>query len=82
MVYKRYVSPFEDKHPKPQQPLPPPVLPPSQKPKHSSFTDKFSSDDILLAALIIILLAEDKENRDIPLVLTLVFLFLIQYIEQ
>ena len=82
MVYKRYESPFEEK-PKPQAPKPPP--PPPQKPQQKQcslgFLDTFSTDDILLIALIIILLSAEKEKRDVPMILTLGFLILIQYID-
>ena len=45
------------------------------------FLDKLSSDDIIIIALIIILLSEEKSKRDVPMILTLGFLFLIQYID-
>lgn len=92
MVYKRYSSPFEEKQ-KPiynntekehrteekkfeHQP---------QKTVHNpvslGFLDSLSSDDIMIIALIIILLSEEKGKRDVPMILTLGFLFLIQYID-
>lgn len=92
MVYKRYSSPFEDK----KQPAAPHINnePKCEKPKeqeqqcHTSqsplslgFLDNLGYDDIIIIALIIILLGEDKHKRDIPLILTLGFLFLIQYID-
>ncbi len=94
MVYKRYNSPFEEKerhmhNPPPeeikpkedrQKPLKPPEHKPS-KPISLGFLDNLSSDDIMIIALIIILLAEDKDKRDVPMILTLGFLFLIQYID-
>lgn len=92
MVYKRYSSPFEDKCPpekfeiktQPQcnekkehhQPCQP-----SQSPLSLGFLDNLGYDDIIIIALIVILLGEDKNKRDIPLILTLGFLFLIQYID-
>ena len=45
------------------------------------FLDNMAYDDIILIGLIVILLAENKESRDVPLILTLGFLFLIQYID-
>ena len=82
MVYKRYESPFEEK-PKHQTPKPPPPPPPKPHQKQCSlgFLDTFATDDILLIALIIILLSADKDKRDVPMILTLGFLFLIQYID-
>lgn len=95
MVYKRYSSPFEDKREK-QNCTPPPAEtkpdcdgPKPQKPpqlKHQNhttlgFLENLSSDDIMIIALIIILLSEDKDKRDVPMILTLGFLFLIQYID-
>lgn len=92
MVYKRYSSPFEEK----QRHSPPPAKnehkheetnhqEPPQKPKHNpvslGFLDNLSSDDIMIIALIIILLSEEKGRRDVPMILTLGFLFLIQYID-
>lgn len=85
MVYKRYESPFEK--PKNTVHTPQPIKPPEikkenrQKQVSLGFLDKMSNDDIILIALIIILLAEDKEKRDVPMILTLGFLFLIQYID-
>ncbi len=53
--------------------------------RHSSspfdFLGRMKSDDLILIGIIIILLMEEKENRDIPLILSLGFLFLIEYIE-
>lgn len=84
MVYKRYESPFE--RPKQTTRTPPQKSPETIKEKPTKnvslgFIDKFSNDDIILIALIIILLSEDKKNRDVPMILTLGFLFLIQYID-
>ncbi len=89
MVYKRYSSPFEEKRkpiyekeqhheePKQQRQL--------EKSEHNhpslGFLDRLSSDDIMIIALIIVLLSEEKGKRDVPMILTLGFLFLIQYID-
>ena len=97
MVYKRYNSPFEErskptqtqrKNPeKPKEPPPskhPPQKPPSQKqdnPFSLGFLDSLAYDDIMIIAINIILLSEEKEKRDVPMILTLGFLFLIQYID-
>lgn len=96
MVYKRYASPFEKKpeektknevytkKEKVDNEVSPFVPPPEKKknnPVSLGFLDKLSTDDIILIALIIILLSEEKEKRDIPMILTLGFLFLIQYID-
>ena len=82
MVYKRYASPFEEKS------APPPPKPTEEKrdqpPKKNvslGFLDNLATDDILLIALIVILLSAEKGKRDVPLILTLGFLFLIQYID-
>ncbi len=91
MVYKRYSSPFEEKPSPPQntkkepeKEVHKPQGPPEEN-KHNpvplGFLDNLSSDDIIIIALIIILLSEDKEKRDVPMILTLGFLFLIQYID-
>ncbi len=92
MVYKRYSSPFEEKN----QCAPPNIKEEpkceeykvhekqcntSQSPLSLGFLDNLAYDDIIIIALIIILLGEDKHKRDIPLILTLGFLFLIQYID-
>ena len=53
----------------------------SKSPASLGFLDNLAYDDIILIGLIIILLGEDKKNRDVPLILTLAFLFLIQYID-
>ena len=84
MVYKRYESPFE--RPKQTTRTPPQKSPEIRRENKKSnislgFIDKLSNDDIILIALIIILLSEDKKNRDVPMILTLGFLFLIQYID-
>ena len=84
MVYKRYESPFEKPKNTVHTPPPKPQEFKKEKPRNQvslGFIDKLSNDDIILIALIIILLAEDKEKRDVPLILTLGFLFLIQYID-
>ena len=91
MVYKRYKSPFEESKDfiKEQEQINPKPQPEEQCsrehkdkiPGIPGFLDKLSNDDILLIGLIIILLAEKKENRDVPLILTLGFLFLIHYID-
>ena len=46
------------------------------------FFNRISNDDIILIGILILLLMEDKENRDIPLVLGIAFLLLIEYIEK
>ncbi len=93
MVYKRYSSPFEEKER--QKCASPEVqkteteyIKPQKPPEHNhkspstfGFLDNLSSDDIMIIALIIILLSEDKSKRDVPMILTLGFLFLIQYID-
>ena len=89
MVYKRYKSPFEEpdfckKEPEPFEPQPKEQCSRENKDKNPGipgFLDSLSNDDILLIGLIVILLAEKKESRDVPLILTLGFLFLIQYID-
>ncbi len=92
MVYKRYSSPFEEKHKpvpkhpeKEQQHEEPKQQKQPQKNEHKplslGFLDNLSSDDIMIIALIIILLSEEKGKRDVPMILTLGFLFLIQYID-
>ncbi len=94
MVYKRYSSPFEEKERKYRTPTPDNCNPKCEEPKphkppqhkHQNnvslgFLDNLSSDDIMIIALIIILLSEDKGKRDVPMILTLGFLFLIQYID-
>lgn len=89
MVYKRYNSPFEEPIKKPEGAKGPQEhrekdsKPPCKKqnPKPLGFLDNLSYDDIIIAGLIIILLGESKEDRDVPLILTLAFLFLIQYID-
>lgn len=91
MVYKRYKSPFEEPKDfiKEQEPITPKPQPKehcsrehqNKNPGIPGFFDNLGNDDILLIGLIIILLAERKENRDVPLILTLGFLFLIQYID-
>lgn len=78
MVYKRYSSPFEEEIPRPVYEAPKP----KEQPKPSlGFLDNLATDDILIIALIIILLSAEKEKRDVPMILTLGFLFLIQYID-
>lgn len=92
MVYKRYYSPFEEQKthsppPPPREECPPkeePECPPPCPPRNNSpfsFLDKIGYDDLIIIGILIILLAEDKENRDIPLILALAFLFIVQYIE-
>ncbi|MEE1042336.1 MAG: hypothetical protein UH854_00060 [Clostridia bacterium] len=92
MVYKRYNSPFEDeKQHSPQCINEEPICEPqrehpqkcdkSQSPVSMGFLDNLAYDDIIIISLIIILLGEDKHKRDVPLILTLAFLFLIQYID-
>lgn len=95
MVYKRYNSPFEEKSdtvkpheeyivPKPEENPIPTESNQGQSFETTTplgFLDNLAYDDIILIGLIIILLAENKDNRDVPLILTLGFLFLIQYID-
>lgn len=92
MVYKRYSSPFEEKQkPAPnhmereqknEEPKPQKQPQKAQRnPVSLGFLDNLSSDDVMIIALIIILLSEEKGKRDVPMILTLGFLFLIQYID-
>ena len=94
-VYKRYYSPFEE-IPQRRHIQEPVIIQPQKienevceevkkHKRHSSspfdFLGRMKSDDLILIGIIVILLMEDKENRDIPLILSLGFLFLIEYIE-
>lgn len=95
MVYKRYKSPFEESPDTAiREEFTPKEEPPvsekeeiKEKPKENvqgsslGFLDSLAYDDIILIGLIIILLAEDREKRDVPAILALGFLFLIQYID-
>lgn len=69
----------------PKMPIEEKTAPPAAQKRQggaaSAFSEDLAYDDIILVGLIIILLAENKESRDIPLILTLGFLFLIQYID-
>ena len=42
----------------------------------------FGNDDIILIGILLLLLNEQKDNRDIPLILGIGFLLLINYIEK
>ena len=81
MVYKRYYSPFEEKHTEIKREPPPtsPVREEKKAPQKNLFNMEY--DDLILIGLIIILLSENKENRDTPLILAIAFLFIIQYID-
>ena len=80
MVYKRYYSPFEEKRTEGiKAPSTPSVKPETKSPKKGIFN--MECDDLILIGLIIILLSENKENRDVPLILAVAFLFIIQYID-
>ena len=92
MVYKRYYGPFEEKR-EPIHIAAPPVcelpqieLAHEEKTirKNKSPLDLFGKcgvDDFLILGILLILFMEDRENRDVPLILALGFLLLIQYIE-
>jgi len=95
LVYKRYFSPFDEpKRPitenaeiikpikieeKEKQ-----IKKTQHKKQNTSpfdFFGKIKNDDLIILGIIVVLLLEDKENRDISLILALGFLFLIEYIE-
>lgn len=95
MVYKRYYSPFEEP---PAKTLYPEhrasqnsvrEQPAHTRPHHEAhhgfsldFLNQIQIDDIIILGLLIVLLMEDRENRDVPTILALGFLFLIEYIER
>lgn len=94
-MYKRYYSPFEEKPVR--KAFEAEIIKPQKieqledkeekcerkkKSQHSDFFSKISNDDIILIGILVLLLLEDKENRDIPLVLGIAFLILIEYIER
>ena len=90
MVYKRYYSPFEEKPvSKNNSSLPLSYANESNNKKAVAkgnsngfeLFNKISSDDLIILGILLILLSEEKENRDIPLILALGFLFIVQYIE-
>lgn len=87
MVYKRYYSPFEEKRPEVRPEPPPPCKENIVKNECNTnkqpfdFLNKIECDDLILIGIIIILLSEDKDKRDIPLILAVAFLFIIQYID-
>lgn len=95
MVYKRYYSPFEDRPnpnlhmevvvPKKADPPCDPDHRHKQQKRGSSpldFLTNVQLDDLLLIAVLILLLTEEQEQRDIPLILTIGFLLLIGYIDK
>lgn len=86
-MYKRYYSPFEEKPVRREMEAE--IIKPQKlsgesekKSQKRDFFSKISNDDIILIGILLLLLMEDKENRDIPLVLGIGFLLLIDYIEK
>ena len=93
-MYKRYYSPFEEEpitKPSYQEERPEPKniecvkkedekKAPSKKAKDGLF-GALAIDDLILIGILFLLLTEDKENRDLPLILGIGFLLLVEYIE-
>lgn len=52
----------------------------NEKNEKKSFFGSMDTEDIILLGILVLLLLEDKENRDIPLVLAVAFLLLVEYI--
>ncbi len=78
MVYKRYCSPFENVQRKPETPpLPvPKECSPHPKEAKPSFLGNFGMDDIIILGLILILLLDDTDEKDFPLIIALGFLLI------
>ncbi len=52
-----------------------------KKSHNGGFFGNISTEDLILLGILILLLTEEKENRDIPLILGIGFLLLIEYID-
>ncbi len=91
-MYKRYYSPFEE------QPITkayePEIIRPERiaenvhnndcekKERSGGFFGDISAEDIILIGILLMLLMEDSEHRDIPLVIGVAFLFLIGFLDK
>lgn len=75
MVYKRYQSPFEQqKNTCPPEIMPAPSPPAAKPPPKGGFLQNIGNDDLILIGLILVLLLDDTESRDYPLLIALGFL--------
>lgn len=80
MVYKRYVSPFEQQIPSKPCPPPPPPCPPkaecTPQCNQNKFLGAFDCDTVLILGILALLILDDNGEKDIPLIIALVFLLL------
>ncbi len=90
-MYRRYYSPFEEQpitkeyEPeiiKPQKIEEKPEGECSKKHSRKDFFGGISTEDIILIGILLLILLDDNEQKDIPLVLGIAFLFLIGYIDR
>lgn len=78
MVYKRYCSPFESSH-RQQEPPPLPIpkeCPPPPKERKNTLFGNIGMDDIIILGLILILLLDETDEKDFPLIIALGFLLI------
>ena len=77
MVYKRYESPFEETRRNVQPECPPAPCPPAPVPrKKDGIFKNIGNDDLILIGLILVLLLDDTQQRDYPLIIALGFLLI------
>ncbi|MBQ9997473.1 MAG: hypothetical protein IJP19_00480 [Clostridia bacterium] len=76
MVYKRYTSPFQQPSVPTPCPKPPSPPPPCEHEKKNSLFLGLGCDDIILIGLILVLLFDDNDQKDLPLIIALGFLLI------
>jgi hypothetical protein len=94
VLYKKYYTPFEEQPVRKEYPAevikPKKAEPeqqikeaekPGKKPQQRGFFGNVATDDIILIGILLLLLMEDKKNRDMPLILGIGFLLLIEYLD-
>ncbi|MBQ3114746.1 MAG: hypothetical protein IJC06_01285 [Clostridia bacterium] len=79
MVYKRYASPFQQQSntPVPCEPPQPSCSPLAcENERKNTIIGGLGCDDIILLGLILILLFDDNDQKDLPLIIALGFLLI------
>ncbi len=80
MVYKRYCSPFEQPNQPRRCPEPPPPPPPEpeccEPQKANKLFGSLDCDTVLILGLIAILILNDSDDIDFPLIIALAFLLI------
>ena len=86
MIHRKYYNPFEQAEvvvPKPVEPAVQHIHSEKRKKEHGNaplaFLSRLKLDDLIIVGVLLLLIFEEQEERDLPLILTLGFLLISEF---